>query len=168
MGVRVKSQILVIGYSAEHCTAKAYSLAYEVGQEIAKKGAILITGGLGGVMEAASKGAHELGGLVVSIIPHDEKLWANRYSGVIVSTGIGLSRDFITAYSADTVILVGGGVGTIIEACVAYLKSKPIIAIRGSGGVADRFVDTFLDERNLVKIIGVESPQEAVERALEF
>ena len=75
----MKPQILVIGYSAEHCTKKAYRIAYEVGQEVAQQGAILITGGLGGVMEAASKGASETGGLVVSIIPQDEKSWANKY-----------------------------------------------------------------------------------------
>ena len=149
-------QILVIGSNADHCTEKAYKLAYEVGREIALQGAVLVTGGLGGVMEAAGKGANEAGGLVVSIIPQDEKSWANKYSNVIIPTGIGISRDFITAYSADAVIVVGGGAGTIIETCVAYLKRKPIIAIRGSGGAADKLADTYLDERELVKITGVE------------
>lgn len=162
----MKPQILVIGYAADYCTAKAYSLAYEVGREIANHGAILITGGLGGVMEAASKGAHEVGGLVVSIVPQDEKSWANKYSDVVIPTGIGLSRDFITAYSADAVIIVGGGVGTIIEACVAYLKSKLIVAIKGSGGAADKLADTYLDERELVKVIGAGGPKEAVERVM--
>ncbi len=158
-------QILVIGSNADHCTPYAYELAYKVGQEIALCNAILVTGGLGGVMEGASKGAHKKGGLVVSIIPLDDKSAANRYSDVIISTGIGLTRDFITAYSADAIIMIGGGVGTIIETCVGYLKSKLIFAIKGSGGAADRLADTYLDDRRLVKIIGVDSPKEAVELA---
>lgn len=164
----MKPHILVIGYSSEHYTKKAYRIAYEVGQEIANHKAILITGGLGGIMEAASKGAYKAGGFVVSIIPQDEKSHANKYSNVIIPTGIGISRDFITAYSADAVIVVGGGVGTIIETCVAYLKSKPIFAIRGSGGAADKIADTYLDDRKLVKIVGVDSPKEAVERSLKL
>jgi uncharacterized protein (TIGR00725 family) len=116
-------------------------------------------------MEGASKGAHKKGGLVVSIIPQDDKSAANRYSDVIISTGIGLTRDFITAYSSDAIIMIGGGVGTIIETCVGYLKSKLIFAIKGSGGAADRLADTYLDDRRLVKIIGVNSPKEAVEYA---
>ncbi|MFB3888278.1 MAG: TIGR00725 family protein [Candidatus Bathyarchaeia archaeon] len=162
----MRPQILVIGFSGNHCTAKAFELAYEVGKEIAKQKAVLITGGLGGVMEGASKGAHEEEGLVVSIIPHDEKPKANKYSDIIISTGMGQARNFVTAYSADAVIIVGGGVGTIIEACVAYFKSKTIVAIRGSGEVADRLADTYLDDRKLVKILGVDNPKEAVMAAL--
>jgi uncharacterized protein (TIGR00725 family) len=161
-------QILVIGYNADCCTEKAYRLAYEVGREIASRGAVLVTGGLGGVMEAAGKGANEAGGLVVSIIPQDEKSWANKYSTVTIPTGVGISRDFITAYSAEGVIVVGGGAGTLIEACVGYLKRKSIVAIRGSGGTADKLADTYIDERKLVKIIGVDSPEEAVKRVLKL
>lgn len=157
----------MIGSNADHCTTQAYDLAYEVGQELARYDAILVTGGLGGVMEAASKGASEAGGLVVSIIPQDDKTSANRYSGVIISTGVGLSRDFITAYSADAIIVIGGGVGTTIETCVGYLKSKPIFAIKGSGGAADRLADIYLDDRKFVKVIGVNSPKEAVKGALK-
>ena len=163
----MKLQILVIGSNADHCTTQASEIAYEVGREIARHDAILVTGGLGGVMEAAGKGAHEGGGLVVSIIPQDDKSSANKYSDVVISTGVGLSRDFITAYSADALIVIGGGVGTTIETCVAYLKSKPIFAIKGSGGAADRLADSYLDERKFVEVIGVDSPKEAVECALQ-
>lgn len=168
MGLRrLRQQILVIGYSSNHCTPKAFELAYKVGREIARQEAVLLTGGLGGVMEAASKGAHEENGLVVSIIPHDEKPKANKYSDIIIATGIGQARNFVTAYSADAVIIVGGGVGTIIEACIAYLKSKTIVAIRGSGEVADKLINTYLDDRKLVKIVGADSPEEAVKVALK-
>jgi uncharacterized protein (TIGR00725 family) len=128
-----RMQILVIGYNSDHCTEHAYKIAYEVWEEVALQGAILITGGLGGVIEAASKGARDQGGLVVGIIPQDEKRYANAFCDVVISTGLGHSRNFATAYSGDAVIVVGGGVGTAIEAGVAYQKGKPIIAIRGSG-----------------------------------
>lgn len=159
-------QILIIGYGSDNCTEKAYQLSYKVGEEVAQRGAVLITGGLGGVMEAASKGAKYHGGLVVGIIPQDEKGYANQYCDVIIATGMGYIRDFITAYSADAVVVVGGGVGTAIEARVAYLKAKTIVAIKGSGGTADRIAGKYLDERHLVRVIGEENPRKAVERAL--
>jgi len=161
-------QILVIGYSREHCTKQASEIAYVVGKEIARHRAVLITGGLGGVMEAASKGAKDQDGFVIGIIPHDEKRYANPYCDVVIPTGMGYARDFITAYSADAVIIIGGGVGTAIEARVAYLKSKPIIAIQGSGGTADRIADTYLDDRHLIKVLGATDPVKAVRRALDI
>lgn len=159
-----KMQILVIGYNSDHCTEHAYNIAYEVGEEIGLQGAVLITGGLGGVMEAASKGAKNRGGLVVGIIPQDEKRYANAYCDVVIPTGLGHSRNFVTAYSGDAVIVVGGGVGTAIEARVAYQKGKPIIAIRGSGGTADKIGGKYLDDRQLVEVMEEENPRIAVEK----
>ncbi|HMK84083.1 MAG TPA: TIGR00725 family protein, partial [Candidatus Bathyarchaeia archaeon] len=95
-----QKQILVIGFGKDHCSLGAYQSAYKIGLEIAKRSGILLTGGLGGVMEAASRGAKEAGGLVVGIIPQDNKADANSYCDVVIATGIGLARDFITAYSA--------------------------------------------------------------------
>ena len=63
-------------------------------------------------------------------------------------------------------IIIGGGAGTLTEATAAYLAGKKIIAIKGSGGVADSISDTYLDEREKTKIIGVETPQIAVEKAM--
>ena len=95
-----------------------------------------------------------------------EKTLANRYCDVVISTGIGKARDFINAYTADSVIVIGGGAGTLTEATAAYLAGKKIIAIKGSGGVADSISDTYLDERKKIKIIGVDTPQIAVEKAI--
>ena len=155
-------QILVIGYNSDACTDDAYSLAYQTGREIAEQGAVLITGGLGGVMEAASKGAYDADGLTVGIIPYDDVSKANPYCKIVVCTGIGYARNYINAYSADGVIIIGGGVGTLIEAGVAYMKKKPIVAIRGSGGIADEYADKYLDNRNFVKIEGADNPKDAI------
>ena len=158
-----KAQILVIGYNADSCTRNAYDVAYDVGKEVAKSGAILITGGLGGVMEAASKGARDANGIALGIIPFEEFSEANEYCDIVVCSGMGYARNFITAYSADGVIIVGGGIGTLIEAGIAYLKKKPVVAVAGSGGVADQYAGKYLDDRKLVKISSANSPKEAVD-----
>jgi uncharacterized protein (TIGR00725 family) len=163
-----RKQILVIGYGKDHCTDVASRIAYQVGLEIARRGAVLITGGLGGVMEAASKGAKKGSGLVVGIIPQDNMMMSNDYCDVVVATGIGYARDFATAYSADAIIVVGGGVGTLIEMAAAYQKGTPVVAVKGTGGVADRFVDTYVDDREMVRVLGEDSPEGAVSRAFSL
>jgi hypothetical protein len=161
-------QLVVIGSAADHCTEEARLLAYRVGSEAARRGAVLLTGGLGGVMESACRGARENHGITVGIIPQDETHYANEYCDVVVATGIGWARDFATAYSADAIILIGGGAGALIETCAGYLKGKPIIAIEGSGGTADRVKGTFLDERKDVMILSERDPEKAVARAMEL
>lgn len=162
-----KAQILVIGYNSDACTRKAVRLAYEAGREIAMQGATLVTGGLGGVMEAASKGASEAGGITLGIIPYDDFSKANRYCNIVVCSGMGYARNFITAYSADGVLIIGGGVGTLIEAGVTYMKKKPIVAIKGSGGIADSYAGKYLDNRKHVKILSARDVKQAVRMILK-
>ncbi len=161
-------QVLVIGSDGDHCPTSVYDAAREVGAQVASRGAVLVTGGLGGVMEAACKGAKEHGGTVVGIIPHEDMSYANPFCDIIIPTGVGFSRNYITAYSADSAIVVGGGAGTYVEACVAYQKGKPIVALTGTGGTADKIADSYLDDRKTVKVLSASSPKEAVDRALEL
>ncbi|MFQ5940828.1 MAG: TIGR00725 family protein [Nitrososphaerales archaeon] len=160
--MRRKLQILVIGYNGDSCTKEAYDIAYQVGKEVAKKGAVLLTGGLGGVMEAACKGASESKGIAIGVIPFEDFADANQYCNIVICTGIGFARDFITAYSTDGVVIVGGGIGTLIEAGAAYMKKKPIVAILGSGGTADEYAGKYLDERKRVKILSAKTATEAM------
>ncbi|AJZ75209.1 TIGR00725 family protein [Candidatus Nitrosotenuis cloacae] len=157
-----RRQILVIGNNESGCTPELEKLAYDVGVEVAKSESVLITGGLGGVMKAASHGAHDAGGLTVGIIPQDNPSYANEFCDIVIPSGLGLSRDFLNALSADGVIIVGGGSGTLSETCAAYMHKKPIAALKNSGGIASKFSDQYLDHRQNVKIVGVETPQEAV------
>ena len=157
-----RRQILVIGNNENGCTPELERLAYDVGVEIAKSDSVLITGGLGGVMKAASKGARDTGGLTVGIIPQDNSSFANEYCDVVIPSGLGLSRDFLNALSADGVIVVGGGSGTLSELCAAYMHKKPIATLKNSGGTATKFADQYLDHRQNVKIVGVDTPQDAV------
>jgi hypothetical protein len=162
------TQIVVVGYNGSLCSEKAYRLAYAVGRAVAERGCILVTGGLDGVMEAASKGAKEAGGLVVGIIPQADKAFANPYCDVVVPTGLGVARNYINILCGDAVIIVGGGAGTLNEVAAAYQLRKPLVALKGSGGIADRVADTYIDERGLMKVVGVEDPARAVEVALEL
>jgi hypothetical protein len=119
-------------------------------------------------MKAASEGAKEIGGMTIGIVPWDSTEKANEYCDAVVATGVGQMRNFFVVYSGDAVIIVGGGAGTMIEVVAAYLKGKPIIAIRGTGGMADRLAGRYIDERRLVKITGVKGPSEAVEKVLQL
>ena len=163
-----KVQILIIGHNDSGCTPNHEKIAYEIGYEVAKSNCVLITGGLGGVMKAASHGAHDANGLTIGIIPQDDASFANEFCDVVIPSGMGMTRDFLTALSADGVIIVGGGSGTLSEICAAYMNKKPIVAIRNTGGAADKFIDGYVDHRKIVKIIGVDSPKDAVKKILEL
>ncbi len=143
-------------------------MAYEVGAEIARSGCILLTGGLGGVMEAASRGAYENGGITVSILPQKNTSEANPYSVVKIATGLSHMRNMVNVWSADGVIVVGGGAGTLIEVAAAYLEKKAIVSLAGSGGVADEYAGKYLDERRMVLIHKASTPKEAVETLLRL
>ena len=162
-----KRQILVIGNNDNGCTPELEKIAYDVGSEIAKSNSILITGGLGGVMRAACQGAQESGGTTVGIIPQDDSTLANEFCDIIIPSGMGLMRDFLNALSADGIIVVGGGSGTLSEICAGYMYNKPIVSLKNSGGIATKYADQYLDHRKNVKIIGVTTPQQAIKYILE-
>ena len=165
--VMKRLQILVIGNNDNGCTPEVEKLAYEIGSEVAKSNSVLITGGLGGVMRAACHGAQDSGGITVGIIPHDDSSFANEFCDIVIPSGMGLMRDFLNALSADGVIVVGGGSGTLSEICAAYMYKKPIVALKNSGGTATKYADQYIDHRKNVKIIGVESPKQALKYILE-
>ena len=158
-----KTQIAVIGYNEDWCTDVAKHIAYEVGKEIAISGSILICGGLGGVMEAACKGAKEKEGLTIGILPQGDFESANKFCDVVIPTGIGFSRNFIVATSVDGIIIVGGGVGTLIEISVGYMLKKMMIAMSGSGGIADEYGGKYIDERKRIKILKRKTPKKAIQ-----
>jgi len=162
-----KRQILVIGNNDNGCTSESEKIAYEVGAEIAKSNSILITGGLGGVMRAACHGAQDSGGITVGIIPQDDSSHANEFCDIVIPSGMGLTRDLLNALSADGVIVIGGGSGTLSEICAAYMYKKPIVTLKNSGGTASKYADGYLDHRKNVKIVGVETPQQAIKYILE-
>lgn len=161
-----RSQVAVVGYNADTCTREAYQAAYEVGKAVAARGGVVVCGGLGGVMEAACRGAADAGGASVGIVPSAELGDANPYCGFVVATGLGHTRNFLVAYSGEAMVVVGGGAGTLIEAAAAHQAGRAVVVVRGTGGVADELAGKRLDQRRRTRIIGASGPEEAVERAM--
>lgn len=104
--------------------------AEKTGRLLAAQGATVLCGGLGGIMEAASKGAAEEGGLTVGILPHDSGTYANPHISVAIATGMGIGRNVIIARSADALIAIGGAYGTLSEIAFALQLEKPVIGIK--------------------------------------
>ena len=103
--------------------------AEAVGRLIAQKGGILVCGGLHGIMESASKGAKEAGGLTIGILPQDHKRDANPYIDLPIATGLGIGRNVIIARTADALIAVGGEYGTLSEMAFGLQMKKPVVGI---------------------------------------
>jgi len=138
-------------------------MAEELGRAIASRGAVLITGGRGGIMEAVCKGAKEKKGLTVGILPGSERD-ANPYVDVMIVTGMGDARNAINVLSADAVIAIHGGAGTLSEVGLALKAGKKVIAIRTSGGIAEKMAGAVIDGR---EVLSTDSVEEAVELAFE-
>jgi uncharacterized protein (TIGR00725 family) len=122
-----KRIIGVIG--AGNADAKLTGIAEEVGRLIAARDALLVCGGLGGVMEAASRGVKEAGGTTIGILPQATKEMANTYIDVPVATGFGEGRNVIIIRTADALIAVGGEYGTLSELAFALKMGKPVVGI---------------------------------------
>jgi uncharacterized protein (TIGR00725 family) len=101
-----------------------------VGRGIAERGAVLLCGGMTGVMEHAARGARAAGGLTIGLLPTEDPEDANAYIDVAIATGIGQARNAILARTADGVIAIGGGLGTLSEVALALRNHRPIIGLR--------------------------------------
>ncbi len=119
--------IAVIGGS--ETTEKNLKIAEKVGSMIAEKGAILITGGLGGVMNAASKGANKANGLVIGILPTTDKESSNPYVDIPIATGMGEARNIVIARTCDCAIAIDGKYGTLTEIAYCLMFGVPVIGI---------------------------------------
>lgn len=105
-------------------------LAFELGRGIAQRDAVLICGGLTGVMEHAARGARAAGGLTIGVLPGDDTDDANAYIDIAIATGLGHARNAILARTADGVVALGGGLGTLSEIALALRNRRPTIGIK--------------------------------------
>ena len=110
-------------------TTSQQAVASEVGRLLAEAGATVVTGGLGGVMQAAARGAWEAGGLTVGLLPGEDRSAANPYLAVALPTGLGEARDALVVRAADTVIAVGRGLGTLAEIALALKTGTPVVGL---------------------------------------
>jgi len=122
-----KKFIAVIG--ASQCSPREAKLAEEVGRELAKQGAAVICGGLGGVMEAVCKGASLEGGVTIGILPGGSRHAANPYVQIPIVTNMGEARNVVIVKSAEAVIAIGGSYGTLSEIGHALRNGVPVVGL---------------------------------------
>ena len=140
-------QIAVIGHG--QATPGECGAAYAAGWTIAGNGAVLVCGGLGGVMEAACRGAKEAGGTTVGILPGTEG--GCPHLDITIRTGLGHARNILVVLSADAVIAIGGSYGTLSEIAIALRTGRPVYGI---------------NTWNIEGVFPCSSPEEAVTRAV--
>ena len=137
---RDRLHIAVIG--AARAPEAQYSDAVRIGRRLAEAGAVVVCGGLGGVMEAACRGAKEAGGTTVGILPGNDRSEANDFVDVAIATGIGEARNVSVVATADAVLAVGGEFGTLSEIALALKAGTPVIGLDSwELGRAGRAVD---------------------------
>ena len=141
-------QIAVIGHAQG--TSQEGEAAYTTGRMIAENGAVLVCGGLGGVMEAACRGAKAAGGTTVGILPGTEG--GNPYLDITIRTGLGIARNALVVLSGDAVVAVGGKYGTLSEIAIALKSGRPVFGI---------------DTWDIEGVIPCSSPADAVKRAVQ-
>jgi uncharacterized protein (TIGR00725 family) len=107
------------------------ALAGEVGRLLAELGCVVVSGGLGGVMEAASRGARDAGGQVLGIVPDEDRRRANPHCTLVVATGVGQGRNLAVAATGDVMIALGSGWGTLSEIALARKLGRPVVTLRG-------------------------------------
>ncbi len=124
----MKRVISVIG--GRKVEKRLFQEAEKVGRYLARRDCTVVCGGLGGVMEAVSKGVKAEGGVTVGILPQEHKRNANEYIDIPIVTGLGIGRNVIIARTADAVIAIGGEYGTLSEIAFALQLGKPVVGIR--------------------------------------
>jgi uncharacterized protein (TIGR00725 family) len=144
--------IAVIG--ARECNQKTWQVAENLGSLLAKSGYKVICGGLSGVMEAVCKGARAENGRTIGILPGEDPSDANPYVDTVIATGMGIGRNLIIIRSADAVISINGGFGTLSEISFALQLEKPVVGIN-TWDISDR-------------ILKVQSAEEAIEKISTF
>ena len=150
--------VAVIGSSA--CSSREQALAEEVGALLAAQGAIVVCGGLDGVMAAVCRGARSRGGFTVGILPGNDRSSANEWVSLPIVTGIGQARNIAVVRSSQVVIAIGGAYGTLAEMAFALNSGIPIIGI-----------DTWRMAQNGIgpsPVIEVGSAKEAVDTAVRL
>jgi uncharacterized protein (TIGR00725 family) len=148
----------VIGDSS--CSPEEAKLAETVGELLAQQGVTIVCGGLGGVMEAVCRGAKSKGGSTVGILPGGDSSTANPWVDIPVVTGLGEARNVVVAKSAQAVIAIGGGYGTLSEIAYALKSGIPVIGLNTWSLSRNRQEDN--------SIIKVQSATEAVDKAVSL
>lgn len=117
------------GFEESQAAELTKRLAFDVGAEIARSGAVLVCGGLAGAMEEAARGAKSAGGQTIGILPGPDRSSANPFVDFAIPTGMGEARNALVVGAADAIVAVGGGYGTLSEIALALKMHKPVIGL---------------------------------------
>ena len=164
-------QIGVMGSAADlKYSAELEDLAREIGQEVAKAGAVLVFGAekdYDSLSTAAGRGARQANGLTLGIT-YGKNLETYDQADVTVATGLerGGGREFSLVLSCDAIITICGGSGTLNEMLVAYQAGIPMVAMKNTGGWSEKMADQYFDNRKRVSVVGCQDAKEAVKKAL--
>lgn len=157
----MKNDFVLIGViGGSDVSPQVAELAEEVGREIARRGAILVCGGMGGVMEAACRGACDEGGMTIGILPGESRNDANPYVRIPILTGIGYARNIAVVKSSRAIIAVDGAYGTLTEIGYALQGGTPVIGL-------DTWSLTIKGKTDK-NIINAKNPKEAVDKAISL
>lgn len=153
--------MIIIGVIGDgQCDADTAALAEAVGRELARRGAAVVCGGLGGVMAAACRGARSAGGLTIGILPGTRREEANPWVQVPIVTGLDQARNVLVVRTAQALIAVGGGFGTLSEIAHALKLGIPVVGLNTW--------ELAKEGRRVTAIVEARSPAEAVELALSL
>jgi uncharacterized protein (TIGR00725 family) len=155
----VRLQVAVVG-PGESASVQICALAREVGRLLAERGALVLTGGLGGVMRAAADGVTAAGGMSIGLLPGTERAQADPQSPVLIPTGLGELRNALLVRSADGLVAVGGSWGTLSEIALARRTDVPVVCLAGWSVLAADGSPLSLERAH--------SPAEAVQRLFEL
>jgi uncharacterized protein (TIGR00725 family) len=157
-GQRRARQVCVLG-SAEP-GSRAYELAGEAGEKLARLGITVVSGCGSPATRVAAERALAAGGAVVSIVPSDDINLQNWPCSVLIPCGMGDARNLLMALAGDACIVIGGRAGTISEVCLAWLHRRPLLPLAGCGGWSDQLEKNPPDERGNSRILSWSSVNE--------
>ena len=154
----------VIGSGSPLTTAVA-TVAEELGRLIREAGYDLVCGGLGGVMEAACRGAARAAGpgRIIAILPSASKKDANPYADLVLPSGLGIARNALVVLASDALVALDGGSGTLSEIAMAWQLERPVCFLTGLPGVVAELAGRSLDDRHPGKILSAADPAAALE-----
>ncbi|MCK5781597.1 MAG: TIGR00725 family protein [Flavobacteriales bacterium] len=159
--------IAVIGPNQTRCTIDVYNFGIELGRRLADEGFTIINGGMFGFMEGVSKGARSSAnyshGKIIGVIPGDNKYEANSYCDIVIATGIGWARNQVIINSADYIVAVSGGAGTLSEIAYSWEAEKKIICYTELDGWSKELAGKELDFRNNTKLTAAASIDEIIQ-----
>lgn len=162
----------IIGSGSNACTKEMKEFAMELGDRLVSEGYRIVSGGKGGVMEAVSNGGmnsdNYFEGSIICILPELHKTSANSFCDIAIPTGFGINRNTVIINTADILIAIGGGSGTMSEISFAWQYGKNVLCVTNFGGWAKKLAGKDLDSRNENLLIPVSNIDDIIEELDEL